>query len=554
MTSVDQCVQKISQEFDLLDVVYCDQYYESVVELQRVIKSLYRDSYDNNQRLVFVITKDFHVADQPGIMLQNLQTIINLVDISNFFVVIITTNKHIQNHYQWVLDNVSTDPVSSTVILCDGTYTIDSAPIEKFYKIQNILDQTRELSQLTHQQKKLLFDNKSFCVLPWTAINIEGNNIVRACCESKLVLGDSSKNSLEEIWNSDNMKMLRREMLLGNKIDSCESCYKKESLGNNSLRKSMNRRLLKRIGKVDQTAQDGTLDDFSLNHWDVRYNNLCNLACRSCSHLASSSWHGPAVAMGKISPDSPALLISGRHHDDIFQQMLPHVEHIDNIYHSGGEPLMMVNNYEILEILDQKQRHDVSLVYNTNLTQTRLKGRSIFDLWKKFPNISVGASLDGEGSRAEYLRPGTVWSVILDNRELMMKECPHIDFYVSSTTSILNVLHVPDFHRSWTDSGLIKAEDFNVQVLLSPWHLRVSTAPGTLKTLIREKYQQHLDWLIPRDKLGRATSGFQSILNLIDDDDPFDAEQFWNEIHGLDRYHGTNLLSVFPELSILSGN
>jgi hypothetical protein len=38
-----------------------------------------------------------------------------------------------------------------------------------------------------------------------------------------------------------------------------------------------------------------------------------------------------------------------------------------------------------------------------------LKGRSIFDAWKNFKNISIGASLDAEGPRGEYLRTGTVW-------------------------------------------------------------------------------------------------------------------------------------------------
>jgi hypothetical protein len=71
------------------------------------------------------------------------------------------------------------------------------------------------------------------------------------------------------------------------------------------------------------------------------------------------------------------------------------------------------------------------------------------------------------------------------------------------------------------------------------------------KNLIRKKYQDHLEWLRPRDSVGRAVYGFESILNYLDNNSEFDAIEFWNNIRPLDNYYGQDLITTFPELDNL---
>ena len=61
---------------------------------------------------------------------------------------------------------------------------------------------------------------------------------------------------------------------------------------------------------------------------------------------------------------------------------------------------MMDEHYLILEELERRGRFDVRLIYNTNFTKTKLKDRYVFDYWKKFKSVAVGASLDAMGERA----------------------------------------------------------------------------------------------------------------------------------------------------------
>ena len=143
---------------------------------------------------------------------------------------------------------------------------------------------------------------------------------------------------------------------------------------------------------------------------------------------------------------------------------------------------------------------------------------------------------------------GTVWQDVLDFRREMLDQRPDIDFYISSTTSLINVLHVPDFHRSWTEKGLIKPEQFRIQTLHWPEWMRVETAPPALRVQIREKINNHLEWLRPLDNEGRATQGFESILTQLDTTIAFDSKDFWQNILPLDKYYKANLLDSFPEL------
>jgi radical SAM protein with 4Fe4S-binding SPASM domain len=551
---IDRCVVDLSNKFNVIGLVNCDNYDPASVDLYNQIKSFYRESYDSQDRLIFIITKDFYKKESNcGLRLQSLQAVLNDIDISNFFVCLVTSNPEIANEYQWILDNISTDKISFNIYHCADDYervpATDQSAYIKYLKLQD----STQVEKLSPRQKHLLFESESFCMIPWTSLMIDPSSNVKPCCEYEQTWGDCSLDSLQKIWNSESAKKLRTDMLAGIKPESCRNCHVKENLGRDTLRKSTNRRFVNLINKVDATHDDGYLEDYSLNYLDARFNNLCNLACRMCGPHLSSSWHKPALAIGKIDKSVSALKIAGKNNFDILDQIMLHLDSLQCIYFAGGEPMIIDQFYKIVEALDARGRHDVELIYNTNMTKSSLGNRSIFDLWKNFKKISIGASLDGEYQRGEYLRSGLHWQDVIDFRKQLLEHRPDIDFYVSATISTINALHLPDFHRSWVEQGFIGPEDFNLQLLLEPRYLRVDAAPERLKTLIREKYLQHLDWLVPRDPVGRAVFGFQSVLNYLDNGFEFDAKEFWQNIDPLDRYYGQELLAVFPELSHLPG-
>jgi hypothetical protein len=97
----------------------------------------------------------------------------------------------------------------------------------------------------------------------------------------------------------------------------------------------------------------------------------------------------------------------------------------------------------------------------------------------------------------------------------MLAACPNTDFYVSSTVSLYNAEHVTDFHRTWTNKGYVKPQDWNINILQGPERDRIDVLPSKYKELITEKVLEHITWLRPQDHLKRATSGYEGMLKFM---------------------------------------
>jgi sulfatase maturation enzyme AslB (radical SAM superfamily) len=317
------------------------------------------------------------------------------------------------------------------------------------------------------------------------------------------------------------------------------------------MRNSANKNFGHLIGLVDDTKEDGTYDDFKLRYYDIRFSNICNFACRTCGSIFSSSWHRDEVAAG-WDPKHPVFMFAGKNKDDMWDQMQEHIPHLEQIYWAGGEPLIMEEHYKVLKELVDREMFHVRLIYNTNFSEMKFKGQDVMELWKLFDCVSVGASLDASGARGEYIRKGQDWKQTVENRERMLKVCPNVDFYVSSTVSMMNVQHLPDFHKEWVDMGLIRPMDWNINMLQHPLRQRVDVLPFGIKHRAKQKLEEHIAWLEPRDSLTRATNGYKGIINfMMQNDSTHMLGDFFENNNLIDKVRNENFFAVFPELEDL---
>ena len=407
------------------------------------------------------------------------------------------------------------------------------------------------LDQLTEREKFLLTESKTFCMYPWIHLHSYPTGDAYPCCHAEMPekLGNCQQQSMQDIWSSDKMIRLRDDMLNERENPACTRCYEQEKSGFFSGRKSANKHHGHHIKKGVELDPK-----FEMTYWDIRFSNLCNLSCRSCGHIFSSSWYQDQVKLageGWGKSNKP-LFWAGRHETDMLEQLMEHIDYVEQIYFAGGEPLMMDEHYAILEELEKRKKFNVRLIYNTNFTKTKLKDRYVFDYWRKFDSVAVGASLDAMGSRAEYIRKGTDWATVEENRKIMMEVCPNVDFYISPTLSIQNALHIPDFHRDWVAKGLLSPQDLNMNILQDPRWLRMDIAPNHYKDKIRKKFIEHLEWLKPQDKLKRATVGFESALNWLDNDNTDQLPTFFEKMQALDELRNEKMLEAIPELNELT--
>ena len=362
-------------------------------------------------------------------------------------------------------------------------------------------------------------------------------------------LGSTKRQPLKEIWNGEPMKKLRLDMINDNTNPMCRRCYELERNGMMTLRKASTNNFKHLIDKVDKTNEDGSLDEISMEYMDIRFSNICNLKCRSCGPQFSSNWYEDHKKQFG-DPGHPAILRVKEDMSDFMKELMPLLDTVEKVYWAGGEPLITEEHYTILDYWIEKNMRHVKMDYTTNFSQMRYKKKSIFEYWNSFDQVRVAASLDANHERGEYLRKNIVWSKIVQNRKDMIKECPDVYFEVTPTVSVYNVFNLPDFHREWIEEGLVSPNNFRINLLLDPVHMRIQILPEELKNSVREKYEKHIQYLENFKSTKTVIENFKNILTYLYEDDKTQKLGLWaNKTAIIDNLRSENVFEVFPELA-----
>lgn len=393
-------------------------------------------------------------------------------------------------------------------------------------------------------------DNKTFCILPWvhTHLNTEGD--VYPCCvswtpERKSQMGWLKDNSLEEIFNSPKMRQLRLDMMNGvERPDICSNCYDREDAGFASARQGNNRDFDDQIEElVAQTREDGYIDP-KIKSWDIRFSNLCNLKCRSCGPMFSTSWAQEKGELGKIY-----AIPSGT--DPLANQY----DTVEKIYFAGGEPLIMPEHFRTLtKLIDIGRAGEIMLVYNSNMTKLDYNNHNLTDYWKHFKKVVIGVSLDNIGTRAEYTRSGTNWEILDKNLKAFyhyVKTHKNISFYYSPTISIFNIHQITDIHRYLYENNMMQwINSILFNILLQPEYYDCRILPIEVKEEVVSKLKEHIDWL--RTVPNADSSSIDQFVNLIDYvmqevDHERLQKAFKIETIKMDNIRKESFVDIFPE-------
>ena len=407
-------------------------------------------------------------------------------------------------------------------------------------------------------KRYLLRASKAFCIAPWTHMHVLTTGEIFPCCmsahRSTNAIGHLRRgDSLESAWNSEKMRSLRRSMLSDEPSRLCERCYAMEAVGQQSWRMSENRELAHHFSVVTRTDEQGGVEGVHLPYLDIRFSNVCNLRCRICTPKLSSSWYQDGLAMGSVPPSQSAIVTATEDADALWNQIVPLIPQAERFHFAGGEPLLMDEHYRILDELLRRKMYHVKLSYNTNFSRLQYKSYDVLELWKQFRTIYLQASLDGMGRRGDYMRKGQNWDEVVRNRERTLQECPHIDFCILATVSIMNVLHLPDFYVDWVEKQYIKPSGIRLNILFEPKFFNIRGLPPSFKERVKEKYVDLIDnYLSGFGAEGRgAREHFGSVLLYMFAEDWDRLGEFRQYTKDLDVLRGESFKDVFPELADL---
>jgi len=268
---------------------------------------------------------------------------------------------------------------------------------------------------------------------PFTGLATREDGAVKVCCRSAPI-GFIQESSLEEIWNNDSMREVRRQVLCGERPEVCKPCFDLEDQGVESLRQRHINGIIPeaRINlypkALDQLNDNYTMP-FEIPTMEIKLNNLCNLKCRMCHPMDSTAWNDWSEVKdlynkeGNFLPDKiiklnlerKPFLDSFENTDNwwsSFEKLLPHFRRVE---FAGGEPLMDPQHYRILDMLKPYGKN-IEIKYATNGTTLGIsKGRTIHDYWPYFQSVAVNVSLDGIHDVYNHIRTNSNFSEVEKN-------------------------------------------------------------------------------------------------------------------------------------------
>ena len=353
--------------------------------------------------------------------------------------------------------------------------------------------------------------------MPWVHLHVENNGLVKACCEANIVYGNINKESISEIWQNESIKQFRQSLLSGNRDKRCASCFKKEDAGKKSMRIETLEKFSHHLEWVEQTKNDGFSQESKPIYFDIRFNNICNLKCRTCWHGASSSWFEEAKILRNNWGKKAIIEINDSR--SLIKQVLATKAVIEEIYFAGGEPLMMIEHFQLLEGLLKEGLTNVHLRYNTNLSLLKLKDQSALELWKNFQKVTISASIDGLGDQAEYIRKGLNFNHFVGNMIEIKSKVPHVLLEIAPTVSIFNIFSLGQLHRYFVEKDIIQINDIYLNILSRPDQYNIKIWPQQAKKLIENNLLNHIEWIKEMNGSTETVNEFQALIDFMNMED-----------------------------------
>lgn len=399
--------------------------------------------------------------------------------------------------------------------------------------------------------------NDVFCILPWTSLQLRQNGETYPCCRMSYQhsFGNLKDNTIAEIWNSSAIKQVRQNMLEGKPTKFCSDCYKTDASGGSSMRKNSNTEFTNEFHRLKSTNADGHLIDHKISFLDIRFSNICNLKCRSCDAENSTSWYADSIKIHGPSAYEKKIVLN-KNSESLWPQLENLTGNLTKIYFAGGEPLIDEDHYRLLDLLIAKKRTDVLLSYNTNLTHLVFQNRNIVDLWRKFDRVQLGASIDGVGAAAGYLRSGSDWNVVKNNLLSITSSLNNVSLNIFPTVGVLNCFHLPELLSELIEMKVInEPNNLELNILQKPQLLNASILNTGEKTQLKNLYLAFLQSLRLKVSNALFTHIEKELLSYLANVESNDLThlrpEFRKYMFFLDKIRDEKTLHHVPELSFL---
>lgn len=431
----------------------------------------------------------------------------------------------------------------------------------------------------------------TFCLAKWKNVSMNLTSGRTHSCyhppEHKIPLKELDIN-FTALHNTKEKKLERQQMLNGEKPAGCSYCWNIESLPGNHLSDRYYRTAdIMTESSHEEIVKNPDPANFNVvpSYVEVNFSSVCNFKCSYCSPHLSNTWQKEIEKYGPYPTIVPHNSIDYFKQNDMmpipvkdynpyvtaFWQWWPELyTQLKHFRMTGGEPLMDVNTYRVLDYIEEHPNPKLNLALTSNfcpddkLMDKFLSKVDSINKRNSVEHINLYISCDAYGNRAEYIRHGLNFKKLefnVDNYLTHYKSKSSITFIITvnllSITSLRELLdnfifevnrkHSKSRRLVWFDTPILYYPDWqSIQILpdrykeilkndIAYFREKITDNPYSIRDFEVAKLERILSWmeegaLLPEDKINKDRANFY---------------RFFTE-HDLRR--GTNFQETFPEM------
>lgn len=413
-------------------------------------------------------------------------------------------------------------------------------------------------------KKEDLLKSESFCIMPWVHVATDPDGTTRICCLSAKRIDIDNKlanlghNTVEEIFNSDYIKDVRKKMLSGEKIAECSTCWKQETNNGISQRQTFTEQWLNDFPEVVDLVNSEGVADYKPKYYDFRFGNLCNLKCRSCGSLNSSQLYKENKELYKqhnvdfFGKDKKYGLLNDWYKTETFRKnVYDNLQDVKKIYFTGGEPTLVEENYELMrKMIAIGVAKDVALTFNTNMTNLK---EEFYELIQQFKHVEIAISIEGYDKIQEYLRYPSKWSQIETNIRRMADMPENIWMFAVPVIQSVNLEYAVEFFEFIQsinrEKGYYRIALLPI-ILDNPSKLSAHILPLDYKQSCMDKIKDYVssqEWLLNDPHFIGRYNNIKAVCD-IDGYNPELLKEFKHFTNVLDKHRKQSLRNVNPGL------
>lgn len=354
----------------------------------------------------------------------------------------------------------------------------------------------------------------SFCAAKWLNSTIWLSSGTTASCHlppAHRISTTELQNNPAALHNTTHKKIMRDQMLKGERPTECEYCWKIEDIKRNNLSDRVFKTAAFSDEDIQKIAQSSAHENIFPRTLEIAFDRTCNFACSYCNASFSTKWgadiekHG--VYKNLRSDGNGAFRMNGSWAEPFKGKTNPYIEafwkwwpelsqHLQELRVTGGEPLLSKDLWKLLDYFIQHGQGQTRLAINSNLGTPDEIFNKFLEKISSLSHLDIYTSCEAMSEQAEYIRDGLNFKNWQARIETLMQQGGYRHLHMMLTINSLCLFSLPEFLDlmvQWKEKyGIERAPLWTLNILRFPSFMSALVLPADLR---QERHQALQIWV-----------------------------------------------------------